>query len=126
MTGAIDATFSPAGATSNGFDGTVNSIALNATDVYVSGFVSAYKGVANSANGIAKLGLTSGAIDTVFGPVGPTANGVDDEVYTFTLGTSTCAVGCGTVLLLGGLFERYRGTPAGSLAILDPTTGAVK
>lgn len=126
-TGALDTTFSPLGATANGFDGSVQGIVLDATHVYLVGGFTAYRGVANSAIAVAKIAIGTGAIDTTFSPVGATANGFGrGEVNTIGIGTSTCSVGCGTVLLVGGRYTVYRGARTLSMNVLDVGTGAAK
>lgn len=113
----LDTTFSPAG--SNGFNGYVTSLAIAGTSIYVGGGFTAYKGVANSANGLAKLNLTTGVIDTTFSPVGATANGFNSGVSALTVS--------GSSLYVGGSFIVYRGVAfnANYLAKLDLTTGAI-
>ncbi len=100
-TGALDATFSPAGATANGFNNVVRALALGATDVYAGGDFTAYRGAAASANRIAKLALATGGIDPVFGPAGATSNGLNDTVFALAL--------TATDLYAGGDFTAYRG-----------------
>lgn len=114
---ALDTTFSPPGG--QGFDSNVLALATAGTSLYVGGSFTAYRGVANSANRLAKLDLTTGAIDTTFSPVGPNANGFETNVYA--LATS------GTSLYVGGTFNAYKGTyyNAMYLAKLDQTTGAL-
>ena len=53
ITWELDTTFNPP--SSNGFDGTVMSLKINGSHLYVGGFFSAYRGISNSANGLAKL-----------------------------------------------------------------------
>jgi hypothetical protein len=116
--GAVDTTFSPVGAASNGFDSSVSALAVSGSSIYVGGNFSIYKGVANSANFLAKLDLTSGAIDTIFSPVGALANGFDTSV-------SALAVS-GNSLYVGGGFGVYRGTdPSTRIAKLDLSSGAI-
>ncbi len=114
-TGALDTTFSPPGA--NGFDDFVSALAVSGTSLYVGGYFSAYKGVANSANRIAKLDLNTGALDTTFSP--PGANGFDHSVYALAVS--------GSSLYVGGHFSAYRGVAnsAKNIAKLDLTTGAL-
>ena len=121
--GAIDTTFSPVGATANGFSGLggndqVDALLVNGSSLYVGGQFRAYKGVASSANSLAKLDLTTGAIDTTFSPVGPNANGVDNRVTALAVS--------GTSLIVGGQFAAYRGAAglANNLAKVDLATGA--
>jgi hypothetical protein len=88
--GALDTTFSPA---TNGFSLFVLELATDGTSLYVGGPFTAYKGVANSANRIAKLNLSSGAIDTTFSPVGATFNGFDQPINAFAFNGSQLFVG---------------------------------
>jgi hypothetical protein len=117
--GALDTTFSPNGATANGFDSTVYALHVAGNALYVGGEFTRYKNVAGSANRLAKLNLTTGALDTTFSPNGATANGVDDMV--FALAAS------GTSLYAGGRFHNYRGVvgAASSVAKLDLNSGAL-
>ncbi len=119
-TGALDTTFSPPGATSNGFDGTVETLAYMSGNVFIGGAFTAYRGVATSAEAIAKVNATSGALDTTFSPPGASSNGFDGTVTA--LGVSS------TTLLCGGPFTAYRGVAASTeaFAVLDPATGAVR
>ncbi|HAR44225.1 MAG TPA: hypothetical protein DCS07_16595, partial [Bdellovibrionales bacterium] len=100
-TGVIDTTFSPAGAATNGFNWSVNSLLISGTSLYVGGGFTAYKGIANSANRLAKLDLTSGAIDTTFSPVGAATNGFNSTVNTLAVS--------GASVYAGGYFTAYKG-----------------
>jgi hypothetical protein len=95
----------------------ISSLAASASALYVGGRFKAYKGVANSANGLAKLDLATGAIDTTFSPAGAGANGVDGEVMALAVS--------GTSLYIGGGFSAYRGTEAYSFAKVDATSGVL-
>src|SRR5262249_640541 len=75
--GAIAPTFSPA---TNGFPTSlasqvVSALAVSGSSLYVGGNFSNYRSGTGNANGIAKLDLSSGALDTTFSP--PTTNGFD-------------------------------------------------
>jgi hypothetical protein len=123
-TGAIDTTFSPAGATANGFDKDVSALAVSGVGVnislYVGGRFTAYRGVASSANGLAKLDGINGSIDTTFSPPGATTNGFNGNVV------SALTVAANS-LYVGGDFTAYRGvaSSANRIAKLDLTTGAI-
>ena len=111
---AIDKTFNPAG---GGFDATVNSLAVLGTSLYVGGYFTAYRGVADSAARLAKLDLTTGALDPTFSPAGAAGNGFDAAVNALAVS--------GTSLYVAGKFTSYRGgasTPQ-HIAKLDATTG---
>ena len=119
-TGAQDTTFSPGGATANGFDSTVRALAVTNSSLYAGGDFTAYRGVANSANRLARLDRTTGALDTTFSPGGATANGFDNSVRALdTAG--------GTALYVGGDFTAYQGVAgsANRLAKLNPSSGAL-
>lgn len=117
--GSIDTTFSPAGAMANGFDDDVYAIEVANGAVYVGGRFRVYRGVADSANHIAKLNASTGAIDTMFNPQGANANGFDDDVYSIRV--------AGNSVYVGGEFVEYRGVAnsAQGIAKLDATTGAI-
>ncbi|MFO0676989.1 MAG: hypothetical protein U0169_10660 [Polyangiaceae bacterium] len=118
-TGAIDTTFSPPGGTANGFEQVVSAVAVSGNSVYAGGYFTTYRGSANSANYLAKMDVTSGALDTAFSPPGTTANGFDQGV--------TALATAGTSLYVGGTFTAYRGEQdsARRLAKLDLVSGAL-
>lgn len=118
-TGALDGTFSPPGAGANGFDSAVLSLTVFNGSIYAGGSFSAYRGVANSANRLAKLDPTTGVLDSAFSPVGPTSNGMDGPVMALA--------GSPGALFVGGDFSAYRGVSnsANRVAKLNPTTGAL-
>ncbi len=97
-TGATDAAFG-AGA---GFDFGVNSLLWSNSSLYVGGAFTSYRGV--SANNLAKLDPTSGALDTAF--TQPT--GGNDAVYALAA--------VGSQVIAGGRFSTYRGAPASNIA----------
>lgn len=118
-TGVLDTTFTPAGM--GGFDNDVWVVATAGTSVYVGGTFTMYRGVANSARGLAKLDQTSGAIDTAFSPPGATSNGVGGQVYAL--------LPVGTSLYVGGDFTTYRDTATNGnvnrIAKVDLATGVL-
>lgn len=121
-TGTIDTTFSPVGASSNGFPygSLVMNLRIANSSLYAGGSFNSYRGVSYSANNLAKLNLTSGAIDTTFSPVGVSSNGFNSSVNFLTPVTTSD----GTELYVGGSFSAYRGTqPAYFLVPLDLTNG---
>ena len=71
---AVDTTFTPPN-TPAFDDGRVLALAAAGSSLYVGGWFSAYRGVADSAHGLAKLDWNTGAIDTTFSPPGSTSNG---------------------------------------------------
>jgi hypothetical protein len=114
---ALDTTFSPPA--NNGFDNPVHALAVDGTSLYVGGEFTAYRGVANSTEYLAKLDLMTGALDTTFSPPGANKNGFDLPVHALAV--------AGTSLYVGGQFSAYRGVSnsALQLAKLDLTTGAL-
>jgi hypothetical protein len=70
-TGALDNTFSMPG-TSAGFDDEVYGLAVSGSSVYAVGSFLGYRGVAGSANYMAKLDGVTGALNTTFTPAGAT------------------------------------------------------
>jgi len=115
-TGAIDTAFNPPGALANGFDDDVLALLVNGTSVYVGGDFNTYRGVDNSAEGIAKLDSTTGALDTTFTMAG-NGNGFNSSIYCFAVS--------GGALYAGGDMSAYRGKPAQGIAKLDLLTGAL-
>ncbi len=115
-TGVLSPAFNPTA--NNGFDLDVSALALTATHVYVGGAFTRYKGIAGSANRIAKLDRADGGIDAVFSPA--TGNGFQDGVV------SAIAV-TGADVFAGGSFTQYRGAAgsANRIAKLNPTTGVL-
>lgn len=120
--GAIDATFHPVDS-NGGFNSFVNALALNqtGTTLYVGGLFSAYRGVANSARGIAKLSTIDGAIDTTFHPVSASGGFNSQSVMALALNSA------GTILYVGGSFNTYRGVAnsANKIAKLSTSDGAI-
>ena len=117
--GALDTTFSPAGQNANGFDSMVEALALDGTSLYVGGAFKNYKGVNASANSLAKLDATSGALDTAFGPAGQNGNGFDADVLAIAV--------VGKSVYCGGQFNLFRNVnnSANAIAKLDTTNGAI-
>src|SRR5262249_35081570 len=98
---AVDTTFSPAAA--NGFSSWVNALAVSGSSLYVGGYFIYYRGLSQSANGLAKLDLISGDLDTTFSPQG--ANGFSVP-YPAQASVRALAVS-GSSLYVGGLFGAY-------------------
>jgi trimeric autotransporter adhesin len=122
-TGDLDTTFSSPGPTANGFDATVFALASDGSSLFAGGGFTASRGVAHSANYLAKLDLPSGALDTVFSSPGPTTNGFDSYVSALATGPMPSPA-----IFVGGTFQHayFGGTTAiNNLAKLDPVTGAL-
>jgi hypothetical protein len=105
--GELDTTFTE----STGPNNQVMALAVDGSSLYVGGYLTTYRGT--TANRLAKVDLTSGALDTGF--TQPT--GFDAEVTT--LG------GSGTSLYVGGDFSSYRASSAPAFTVLNPLTGAL-
>ena len=118
-TGALDTTFSPAGASSNGFNDVVFALLVSGNSLYAGGRFTAYRGT-GSANLIARLDAVTGALDTAFSP--PANNGFQG---TGTPQVTALAVS-GGALFVGGTLTGYRNVAgsANGLARLDAVTGA--
>lgn len=118
-TGVLDTTFSPPGATANGFNSEVYALVLAGSSLYVGGGFTQYKNVASSAMHLAKLNAVTGAIDTTFSPVGNQNNGFENTVVTMAASA--------TSLYVGGPFRNYRGVTDSALRVakLNLTTGAI-
>jgi hypothetical protein len=110
--GVLDLTFNPNSAT-NGANGIVRAITVNATDVFVGGDFTKYRNV--GANRLAKLVKATGALDTVFTPA-TGANGVNGSVYALALSD--------TDLFVGGTFTYYKFDIVNRIVKLNPVTGA--
>lgn len=117
VTGALDTTFSPPA--NNGFDGSGDAIAVAGGAVFVSGTFNEYRGVAFSAKNFAKLDAVTGTLDTTFGPIGENVNGVDGAVFAIAP--------WGSSVIVGGVFERYRGGVFGNALLkLNAASGALE
>lgn len=116
-----DTTFAPdsafASAERAGFDGSVHALVVAGDALYVGGSFTSYRGVPNSARGLAKLDLRTGEIDTSFSPPGRNANGVTGTVYALAVS--------GDSLIVGGEFNSYRGESTNSFVKVSLTTGAL-
>lgn len=118
--GDLDTTFNPASG-QNGTNNYVYGIALNGSDVYISGQFTTYRGT--SANRIAKITSSTGAINATFNPASSGTNN-----------TVTSIASLSSDLYFGGTFSLYRGVSAVRIAktntagVLDttfsPATGA--
>ena len=95
------------------------AFAVSGTSLYAGGSFTAYQGVAASAEHLAKLDLTSGALDT---PFSPSSNGFDATLDALGINSQY------TELVVGGAFTVYRGstTLSRSVILLDPSSGAEK
>jgi hypothetical protein len=103
--GNLDTTFTQ----STGLDGDVRALALSGTSLYVGGHFTTYRGA--TAQGLAKVDLGSGNLDTTF----TQSTGIENLVSSIVLS--------GTSLYVGGIFNAYRGTPAQRLAKVDLSSG---
>jgi hypothetical protein len=117
--GALDTTFSPQTASSNGFLSAVSALVLASGSLYVGGEFNNYRGTNDVANRIAKLNPSSGDLDVTFSPPGMGANGFETGATVFALAAS------GTSIYVGGAFTAYRGVPNSALGLakLDQSTG---
>lgn len=106
VSGAFDVNFYPDN--SSGFVGArVNSLASDASALYVGGEFTSYRG--QVANRIVKINLVDGSLDTVFSPVG--SNGANAEVLAVVQSSGQ--------IYIGGRFSSYRGLGASKLARLN-------
>jgi len=114
----LDATFSASG----GFEDSVYALAVSGNSLYVGGRFTAYRGA--SANRIAKLDTTTGALDQVFSP--SATNGFVSNLFPVEAAVFTLAV-AGSSVFAGGQFTDYRGVAdsAWAIAKLDATTGVL-
>ncbi|MCA9488273.1 MAG: hypothetical protein KC621_00050 [Myxococcales bacterium] len=110
----VDERFSPPDLAA--FDGPVNSLVVADGALYVGGRFTSYRGVPNSANGLAKLDLQTGELDTTFSPPGESTNGVSGEVHVLLV--------AGDSLLVGGDFTSYRTDPVQRLVKVALSDGA--
>jgi hypothetical protein len=121
-TGSIDTNFSPIGPSANGFNSRVNKLIVHGSNVFIGGTFTAYKGITNSANNLAKLNVNTGAIDIVFSPTGATTNGFNGGFW----GVNALAISDNSIYVGGG-FSAYKGiaNSARNFAKLDITTGEI-
>ena len=112
--GTLDTNFSPQGGSVNGLDAIVQSVAISGTDVFIGGQFTKYRNA--PANRIAKVSLTSGALNTTFNPATGN-NGVNGTVYAVRVD--------GTSLYLGGSFTTYKAAAANRVAKVNTSTGAL-
>lgn len=109
---ALDTTFTPPQST--GFDNSVRTLLIANNALYVGGVFSEYRGVADSAHGIAKLNLITGAADNNFH--GGATGGTNGAVLALAASA--------TQLYIGGSFSRWRQVEsAESLVAVNLTTG---
>ena len=112
-TAALDTTFN----TASGFNSSVNSIALDASgNVYVGGGYNNYKTLnpVTTRQGIAKISLVNGSIDTTF-----------DAAIGFNNVVNSIALDGSGNLIVGGAFSSYKGTTRLFIVKLNPTTAAL-
>ena len=113
FSGVLDTSFTQV---NNGFNAQINTLIASGSNLYVGGYFTDYRGVANSSNRIAKLNLTSGNLDTTFSP--SENNGFNNIVYSFLVS--------GTNIYIGGNFNFYRGTQrANFLVPIDTISGSL-
>ncbi|OFZ01766.1 MAG: hypothetical protein A2070_11590 [Bdellovibrionales bacterium GWC1_52_8] len=111
VSGDLDTTFTQA----TGFSAKIGALALDETGLYAGGRFLTYRGV--PANGIAKLGLSSGILNTTF----TQTVGFSDPTKT---NVSVTALNLkGNTVYAGGIFSTYRGTPASYIAKFDLASG---
>ena len=109
--------------TSSGFNNVVNSIAVSGTDLYVGGFFTSFKGIANSAKYIAKLS-TAGVFDTAFSDNLDVVSGTKATTSGFDTAVESIAVS-GTSLYVGGSFTTFKGTTSNARYIAKLSTAGV-
>lgn len=106
--GVRDTSFNPASGTI-GFASTVNTILVDASDVYVGGAFTTYRGTA--ANRFAKLNKSTGSLDTTF--IGSGANSTVNHI-----------AGNSTHLFLGGSFTTWKGLAGNYIVKVSKTDGS--
>jgi hypothetical protein len=106
---ALDTTFSPSA--NNGFDADTRTMIARGNSIYVGGLFTTYRGA--SANYVAKLDATTGALDTTFDP--PGSNGTNSVVQSL--------LAIAGDIYISGEFTSYRGAPANAIARVDSMTG---
>ncbi len=112
-TGLLDTVFSPTSG-ANGASATVNSIYVNASNLFIGGSFTAYRG--GVANRIAKVNADTGVLDIVFNPASG-ANGAAAAV--------NAVGGDGVSIYIGGSFTAYRGGVANRIAKVNADTGVL-
>ena len=105
--GSLNTTLSPATG-ANGFNSMVNALNVNGSNVFAGGAFTTYRGA--TANFLAKLNASSGALDTTFNPASG-ANGCDSTVNSLYSNSTT--------LVAGGQFANCRGWATAGIAKMD-------
>jgi len=95
----------------NGFNGNVNAALLQNNALFVAGDFTAYRGQPASANYIAKIDATTGALDTGFTPSGPSVPTYIGSLAVYRTG-----------LMVGGDFRGCIGAVCFSNAVRVNTT----
>jgi hypothetical protein len=119
--GLIDTTFLTNIGTA--FNAEANGIATDGTSLYVVGNFSSFKGVTNSAKGIAKLS-TSGILNTVFGNNLDVVSGTKAATSGFNSTVNSITIN-GTDLYVGGSFTSFKGTANNANRIAKLSTSGV-
>lgn len=107
INGDLDSTFTQP----TGFTSLMSAMAISDNSLYIGGSISSYRG--QEVNGLIKVDLLSGNLDTVFSKTTGFSN------LVLTLETA------GDSVYVGGYFTSYRGLLAHGLARINLETGAV-
>jgi len=113
--GSVDTTFSPQSG-ANGTNNTVYALSASGDAVYLGGAFTSYRG--SVANRVAKVSLSTGALDTTFNPSSG-GNGTSGEVRALQLSAD------GLTLYVGGNFTSYRSATANRVAKVHAQTGVL-
>jgi len=118
-TGDLDAGFSAAGGANAG----ISSMILAGGSLYITGDFFTYRGA--TANRVAKIDATTGALDTTFSPASG-ENGLTGQHIANPKATpeGTALMHDGTNLTIGGVFSLYRGQTHNFSVVVD-STGAI-
>jgi hypothetical protein len=106
-----------------GFDAAVNASVVVGNSLYVGGAFTQYNG--QPAHGIAKLDVSTCALDTTFTQAQGLSGFLDSSTGAPVPTTALALASNGSALYVGGNFNQYRGVTANGLIKIDLQSGAL-
>ncbi|MBS0419054.1 MAG: delta-60 repeat domain-containing protein [Proteobacteria bacterium] len=106
-----------------GFDAAVNASVVVGNSLYVGGAFTNYNG--QPAHGIAKLDVSTCALDTTFTQAQGLSGFLDSWSGAPVPTTALALASNGSALYVGGNFNQYRGVAANGFIKIDPQSGAL-